>query len=246
MNLKRFAISTSVMAVALTASTIAGLAQGPMYDKVLVNLPYTVTVGDKTLQPGQYTIRELPSTSKSYVLLIYSDNGMHFETSAMTIPTLDNQTPNDTSVVLHHFGPDYYFDKVWIQGKNYGYEFPLPNSIKERQREEMQPVSVAATYQSAPAETTTTAQNTQTQTQTQTETAPAPAPAPEPAPAPAPEAAPAPAPAPAPAETAQNNNNNDDNNTANREMPHTDAGWLMMMLSGGALSGAGLMLRKRR
>jgi LPXTG-motif cell wall-anchored protein len=262
MNLKRFALSTGAMAVALTASTIVGLAQGPMYDKVIVNLPYTVTVSDKTLQPGQYTIRELPSTSKSYVLLIYSDNGMRFETSAMTIPTLDNQTPNDTSVVLHHFGPDYYFDKVWIQGKNYGYEFPLPNSIKQRQREEMQPVSVAATYQSAPAETTTTAQNTQTQTQTQAETTPAPAPAPE--------ATPAPAPAPAPAETAQNNNtaqtDNDNNNntnnntatdntasnntasdnTANREMPNTDAGWLMMLLSGGALSGAGLMLRKRR
>jgi LPXTG-motif cell wall-anchored protein len=252
MNLKRFAFSTGVMAVALTASTIVGLAQGPMYDKVMVNLPYTVTVGDKTLQPGQYTIRELPSTSKSYVLLIYSDNGMRFETSAMTIPTLDNQTPNDTSVVLHHFGPDYYFDKVWIQGKNYGYEFPLPNNIKQRQREEMQPVSVAATYQSAPAETTTTAQNTQTQTQTQTEAAPAPAPAPEPAPAPAPQATPAPAPTPAPAETAQNNTNennnneNNNNNTANREMPNTDAGWLMMLLSGGALSGAGLMLRKRR
>jgi cell division septation protein DedD len=200
-----------------------------MYDKVMVNLPYTVTIGDKTLQPGDYTIRELPSAAKSYVMLIYSDNGMKFETSALTIPTLDNNTPENTTVVLHHFGTDYYFDKIWIQGKNYGYEFPLPNSVKQRMREALQPVNVAATYQSVPAEKTETAQNTQPAPAPapQAET---PAPAPEPAPAPQPEATPAPAPAP----------------EANREMPATSAGWLMMLLSGGALSGAGMMLRRNR
>jgi hypothetical protein len=229
MNLRSFALSTTVLALALTTSAVAVRAQGPMYDKVMVNLPYTVTIGDKTLQPGDYTIRELPSAAKSYVMLIYSDNGMKFETSALTIPTLDNNTPENTTVVLHHFGTDYYFDKIWIQGKNYGYEFPLPNSVKQRMREALQPVNVAATYQSVPAEKTETAQNTQPAPAPapQAET---PAPAPEPAPAPQPEATPAPAPAP----------------EANREMPATSAGWLMMLLSGGALSGAGMMLRRNR
>ena len=44
----------------------------------------------------------------------------------MTIPTLDPNTARDTKVVLHHYGSDYYFDKIWVQGKDYGYEFPLP------------------------------------------------------------------------------------------------------------------------
>ncbi len=163
---------------------------------------------------------------------------MKFETSAMTIPTLDNNTPSGTTVVLHHFGPDYYFDKIWIQGKNYGYEFPLPNSVKERERERMQPVNVAATYQSTTAseENTQTAQNTTPPPQ---ETAPAPAPTPAPAPeaaTPAPEPAPTPEATPAPAQES----------TANREMPTTAADWVMMLLSGGALSSAGLMLRRKR
>ena len=49
-------------------------------------------------------------------------------------------------MILHHFGNDYYFDKVWIQGKDYGYEFPVPDSVKSRERERMEPISVAANY----------------------------------------------------------------------------------------------------
>jgi LPXTG-motif cell wall-anchored protein len=35
-------------------------------------------------------------------------------------------------------------------------------------------------------------------------------------------------------------------NSANREMPNTSAGWVMMLLGGGTLSGAGMMLRRKR
>src|SRR5574340_213999 len=241
MNCKRFLAMAGALVVALAISP-AGWAQGPLYDRVLVNLPYTVTIGDHTLTPGPYVIQQLQSAGgASRVLLVYSDNGMKFETSAMTIPTLDNNTPRETSVVLHHFGPDYYFDKVWVQGKDYGYEFPLPESVKARERERMAPLMVAATYQAAP-EQQTTATETKTQETTemaQTTPAPAQEAAPEPAPAPAPaEAAPAPAPEAAPALAPAPE--------ANREMPATSAGWLTMLLSGGLLSGAGLALKRRK
>src|SRR5947209_1413908 len=147
MKLGTIANAAAVLALGLAAWTTISNAQGPLYDRVDVNLPYTVTIADRTLQPGQYVIQQLRSASgDSRVLLIYSDNGMKFETSAMTIPALDPNTARDTKVILHHFGNDYFFDKVWIQGKDYGYEFPLPDSVKARQREEMQPVSVAANY----------------------------------------------------------------------------------------------------
>lgn len=229
-------IAAGITALGLATLVTPAKAQGPMYDRVEVNLPYSVTIGDRTLPPGDYVIQQLRDAGgDSRVLLIYSDNGMKFETSAMTIPTLDVNTPEHTSVILHHFGPDYYFDKVWIQGKNYGYEFPLPNSVKMREKERMEPVSVAATY------STTTQQEAQqpaTTTQEQTTVAQQTVPPAETAPA---TTAPS-TPAPAPVTTAPQTQ-------ANREapaMPHTSAGWLMMLLSGGSLSGAGMMLRRRK
>src|SRR5690242_19197368 len=220
MNLKNLLAAVSALGLGLATLVLPVRAQGPLYDKVIVDLPYSVTIGNKVLQPGNYVIRQNPSEGGGgRVLLIYSDNGRHFETSAMTIAALDQLTPNSTKVVLHRFGNDYYFDKVWIQGKNYGYEFPLPESVKSRQRERMQPVSVAARYE---------AMTKQEVAQTTTP------PAPEPAPAPAPQAsreertqiaqaAPPPAPAPAPAPPP-------------RQMPKTGAGWLTMLLSGALLS----------
>jgi hypothetical protein len=274
MKLGTFANAAAVVALGLAAWTSLK-AQGPLYDRVDVNLPYTVTIGDKTLQPGNYIIQQLNSSSgDSRVLLIYGDNGMKFETSAMTIPVLDINTARDTKVVLHHFDNDYYFDKVWIQGKDYGYEFPLPNSVKERGKEQMQPVSVAANYSSVPATTTetTTAKQTTPATTTQTTNQPVTTQAQTTAnqttdqgmtnpPATNQQATSQPATSQPATTMAQNTMPATTNSeqTANRDMndtttptstpasmPHTSAGWLMMLLSGGALSGAGMTLRRKR
>src|SRR5581483_3593497 len=244
----------------VTSALIAGFAsaparaQGPMYDRVDVNIPYTVTLGDTTLQPGDYIIKELPSQTKERVLLIYSQDGAKHEATVMTVPALKNQTPDNTTVSLHHYGPDYYFDKIWIAGKNYGYEFPVPANVKERQREREGPVPVAANYQPAPAETAAAPPPAQP---APAETATAPPPA-QPAPQPAPEAQPpAPPPPPANEQVAQNNpppQPNAQDNTANREappeqnkqLPSTSADWVMMLLGGGGLSGIGLALRRKR
>jgi cell division septation protein DedD len=197
-----------------------------MYDKVTVDLPYPVTINNTVLQPGHYVIRQMDDAgTNSRVLMIFSDHGMKLQATSLTIAALDNNTPDKTSVILHHFGNDYYFDKVWVQGKNYGYEFPLPSAVKARQKEAMQPYTVAANYEPTTQKTeeVVVAENT-----------PAPTPAPEPAPAPAPEAAPAPAPAPEPTPAPA------------PEMPHTAGEWMSLLMSGGVLTGAGMMLRKFR
>jgi hypothetical protein len=243
MNIRNITFVAIALAVLGMLAAPNKIEAQPLNDRVEVNLPYSVTIGDKILQPGNYTIQQLDSTGgNSPVLLIYGDNGMKFETSAMTISALENRTQSDTRVILHHIGNDYYFDKIWIQGKDYGYEFVLPNNVKQRQNEASQPVSVTASASSMPA----------------APAPPAPAPAAEPTPAPEPAPAavqpetppntanremtePAPAPTPAPELTPA-----PATDEAAPAMPHTDAGWLMMLLSGGTLTAVGASLRRKR
>src|ERR1700722_17036159 len=93
----------SLLIIAATAGAM--LAQGPLNDKVIVDLPYRVTVNNTVLEPGHYVIRQLDDPGGgSRVLQIFSDEGMKLETSVLTIPTLDNNTPENTKVVLHHLG----------------------------------------------------------------------------------------------------------------------------------------------
>jgi hypothetical protein len=249
MNIRNLALISTALCAGVGGSYIA-MRAGPLYDQVNVDLPYAVTVGGKVLQPGHYEIKQL-STAGSPVVQIFTNDGMKLETSVMTIPALDNKTPDQTAVVLHHFGDDYYFDKIWIQGKNYGYEFVLPESVKAREREGGTPVNIPAAYNSAPEENKPPANQegavpAPPETSAPAAETPAPSPAPETAPTPPPQepptsdAAPNPTPSSAPSP---------DSNTSetgrNRKMPDTAANWLIWMLSGSGLSGAGIMLSRR-
>jgi len=226
----------------LTASL--GIAQGPLYDRVIVTLPYPVSVNGTVLQPGDYEIRQHESAAGgSRVVHFFTDSGMKLETTAMAIPALDNRTPSETKLVLDHYGSDYYLNKIWVQGKDYGYEFPIPDSVKLREKERNAAASVTARYEAAPATTTAQTTTTETKTEERTEIAqatppPEPAPAPAeaaPAPAPQPEAA-APAPAPAPTMAADRP----------QTMPSTAGNWLNLLLGGGLLTSSGLALRRFR
>jgi hypothetical protein len=224
----------------------------PLEDRVIVNMPYTTTVGEKVLPPGEYVIQRLRSASGSRVLLFYSDNGMKFETSAMTIPVLDQNVARDTKVVLSRLGDDYYYDKVWVQGKEYGYEFILPKAARMRIKEMARITVPASTSTSTITTTTTTEQpaaeiaQAETQTEIQTETpvqTPVETPVQEQAqvteqpveqqPEQLPQTA-AREEVPPPAPTA----------SERTEMPHTSAGWMAMLLGGGALLSVGVLMRK--
>jgi len=249
-------------------------AQGPLYDTVKVNLPYTVTVGEKTLPPGEYTIRQFnDSGTNSRILQIFSDKGMKFETTAMTIPALDPNTARDTQVILDNVDNKYYMSKIWIQGKDYGYEFPLPRELKERSREQVASVNVPGSYSTSKAESdSTTSSNSTTvaeANQTPATVTNQPSSATDNTMA---QNTPPPASA-SPYNHDQMQSANppvsttptySDNNSANREaadqqpapsdnapatptrMPSTSAGWLMMVLGGGSLSTIGMALRRKR
>jgi hypothetical protein len=249
MRLKTFAIAAGTFAVGLAISMVP--AQAQMYDQVKVNMPYTVTLGDKTLPPGDYMIKELPTLNKAGILVFYSDNGMHFETSAMTIPALDPNTPRDTKVTLNHVGDSYYFDKIWIAGKDYGYEFPLPDNVRSRAKEQMASVSLPASpsqsQNSEPAPDNSTAATAPAESST------APVPTPDTTDLDNEQAAQPAAPTPTPqASTPDNSANREAEDTTpvpdpsndTSSMPKTSADWLVMLLAGGVLGVAGLCLRR--
>lgn len=259
-----FALGTTALGLALSTWMAPAVGAQPLHDTIKVNMPYQVTLGNKTLEAGDYTIKEMNSPTKNYVLLFYKDNGMKFVTSSMTIPALANRTPEDSKIVLHRIGDDYYYDKIWVQGKDYGYEFPLPSKARQREKELLSAsVTVPVTTGTA---TTTTTNTTATETTAAVTESTVPV---EPA---------TPVTVPEPTTAVDDTKPvDDDSSAANadmkpsdtpvideptadqdqakdgsapaeapKSMPATSAGWLMMLLGGGALSGAGAMLRRKR
>jgi len=258
MKIKSFAAlaGTATVGMIMFLSPISGQ---PMYDRIHVNLPYKIMLGEKTLQPGDYTIQRLPDNGGARILLFYTDNGLKFETSVMTIPALDPDTARETKLVLDHVGEDYYIHKIWVQGKDYGYELPRPKGLEDKQHEKMTESTVPATSMPAAATTETAPTETPAAQTAPVNTQPEPQPANPPAatqPEPQPATPPAQTePAAQPATQAPTVDNSANRSmpdqdrapaTTPTQMPNTAANWLLMLLSGGTLSGAGLMLRRKR
>jgi len=123
-----------VIAVAAVTFSVGLRGQG-LIDGIKVTLPQPVTVGDKILDPGEYEIRR-PSSANRDIIQIFNKDKMVYETNVLTVATgPDDKDPKETKVVLHHIGDAYYFDKIWMEDKNYGWEFPLPQRARALQRE---------------------------------------------------------------------------------------------------------------
>jgi len=261
MKTKLFATTAGALALAFALWLTPGLLQGqPMDDRINVNLPYTITVGDKTLPPGDYVIQRLPNNGGSRVLLFYSDSGMKYETVALPIAALDINTARETKLILNRVGEDYYINKIWVQGKDYGYELPMPRSLKARWNEMMAKRKTVSTetVQIATNSTSETSQDltadreketekteiekTEVETAQNTEQAVT-----EPVTEPI-----------TPTTNADNSADRAVDDSADRaatdeqtpaapaEMPKTASEWMAMMLIGSALSGASLMLRRKQ
>jgi hypothetical protein len=259
MKTRKNAIMAAALSLGIAMLVSPGAQSQPLYDRVIVDMPYTTTVGHKTLPPGEYVIQRLHSPSGSRVLLFYSDNGTKFETSAMTIPVLDMNTARDTKVVLNRIGDDYYYDKVWVQGKEYGYEFILPKEARARRREMMAQVTVPASISTSTITTTTSTTTTDADANLVAE-----AQIPNEVTEPVQQAevkvdehvnadlearveTPAVAePEPEVAQAESADREMDQNPAPERtSLPTTYAGWLALMLGGGALLGAGIAVRKQ-
>jgi hypothetical protein len=124
---------TAVTVVAL-ATFSGGLSGQGLVDGIKVTLPHPVTLGDKVLDPGEYEIRRA-SMHQDNVLVIFNKDKMSYETNVLTIPAEALETPEESKVILHHIGDKYYFDKIWMHGKDFAWEFVLPERVRAEQRE---------------------------------------------------------------------------------------------------------------
>lgn len=235
---------------ALVLATMA-FAQGPINDKLTVTFSNPVVVGNQRLSAGEYTIRRIDSASNPNILEFSSNNGTQVEATVTTIPALKNQNMKPTHVLLEQRGSDQYVKQVWVEGRSYGYEFPV-RSPEEVRGTTLASARLTGTYTPAPQpapkpepQRTETAQatpppqpapepqRTQPQQREQPEVAqatPPPAPA-QTAPAQEqPAATPQPNPTPAPAPATRNT------------LPETASNWMLLVLSGLSLAGAGVAL----
>jgi hypothetical protein len=197
-------------------------AQGPISDKVEVNFPNPVIVAGERLPAGDYTIRQVDSASNSRLLAFATEDGTRHELLVSAMPAVNELRRRDTSVILEQRGNDYYLSQIWIEGKDYGYEFPTPVDVPPVEAR-VGPLQLAATY---------------TPVEERVEVTPPPPPPPVVPPTPEPEERVEVTPPPPPPPVMEPE--------PVEPLPVTAAYWAGMLLAGFGLTAAGLVLRRKQ
>jgi len=109
---------------ALSAACSLLIAQGPVGDKVEVKFNQEVRVGSQTLPAGEYEIRQITSASNPRVLEFTTNHGTNLQATVTAVPIMQNTPPAETQVILDQEGSVARLNRIWVQGKTYGYEFP--------------------------------------------------------------------------------------------------------------------------
>jgi len=138
-----------VLPVLLAVSSAISWSQDRLFDKMIVDFPQSVHISDQLVSAGHYELRQLrDSGGGSRIIGLTTRGDSRFETAVISIPALNNNTPEATRVILQKVGPDYYLKQIWISGKDYGYEFAIPGEVKSRIRERSSAATVSVRFQS--------------------------------------------------------------------------------------------------
>jgi len=97
------------------------------------NIPFEFTVANKKLPAGEYSVTRAQETSGDLILQINSKDGRE-SISRLTIPVNTLEPKDDSRLVFHRYGDEYFLFEIWPAGGNTGRE--LPKSRSERAAEQ--------------------------------------------------------------------------------------------------------------
>jgi hypothetical protein len=119
------------LVVALTITSAVAPAAADSSGSIRVNVPFDFTADHSILPAGKYTIQSA-GVNFNGVIRITSDDGKA-TVFLLTHSAQSIQSRDETVVIFHRYGDQYFLFQVWATGDTIGSEFP--KSSLERQAE---------------------------------------------------------------------------------------------------------------
>jgi hypothetical protein len=116
-----------LLAMVLMLAVGAAYAQLPGATMVKVNIPFSFTANQVALPAGAYTVK---NSLVDGVLLISSDDSSQ-RGFIKTISVESNRGADQTKLIFHRYGDQYFLSQVWVGGETSGRELPRTRAEKE-------------------------------------------------------------------------------------------------------------------
>ena len=111
----------AVFSLLLTLSAAAVHAQSK---RSIINVPFSFTVGHKTLPAGEYSVEPNRKDSNSFWLIqsMKGQDSVLFETNSVWT----RETQENTRLVFNNYDGQYFLSQIWNAGDNSGRELHMP------------------------------------------------------------------------------------------------------------------------
>ena len=123
--IRRLTMLSLVSTFTLCAAVASANAQ--LSYPVRAKIPFAFSMGDKKLQAGQYTFSRMSADGKVMLVSSVAGNSSVFQ-PIFKIEVLTAK--NESKLVFHRYGDQYFLEQIWIAGELEGTE--VPESRSER------------------------------------------------------------------------------------------------------------------
>ena len=130
----------AVFSLLLTMSAVAVHAQSK---RSIINIPFSFTVGHKTLPAGEYAVEPNRKDSNSFWLIqsVKGNDSVLFTTNSIWT----RETRNDSRLVFNNYDGQYFLSQIWNAGDNSGRELHMPRLERQLAKSQIQRERVIVT-----------------------------------------------------------------------------------------------------
>jgi hypothetical protein len=122
-----------MLAVTIMMLPMLAVAQLPSNQKLITNVPFEFTIGNKVVPAGQWTTQQA-SRNDVKLLLLRNVNAKIAVTSS-SLPGESKRAPANSSLTFHRYGRSYFLVAINVEGDRANYKIPESKAEAELRAE---------------------------------------------------------------------------------------------------------------
>jgi hypothetical protein len=116
-----------LLAMVLVLAAGATYAQLPSPGGLKANIPFSFIVGKTTFPAGEYTVKN--SLIDGVLQISAEDSSRRALISTLGVEA--NKGSNQTKLIFHRYGDQYFLSQIWVENEASGRELPRTRTEKE-------------------------------------------------------------------------------------------------------------------
>jgi hypothetical protein len=131
--MKKQAYKLMALFVLVGSMALAAQAQSSGGKRLIANIPFEFTAGNKTLPAAEYTVEQVNAASDHAVLRLRTRDGR--VSVLLQTTSISGKADESAKLIFNRYDDKYFFGQAWLDGDGTGMQAPKPRAERLIERE---------------------------------------------------------------------------------------------------------------